>query len=57
MLRSNYIVIRDRNYPSEEGRILPWENTEKGQTYSHKIEHDMDVPIKNLIIEYKNMYL
>ena len=57
MLRSNNIIIRDRNYPNEHGKIVHWENTIKGKTYSHRVYHDFDVPIENFQIQYRNMYL
>ena len=56
-LYSNNIIIRDRNYPNEVGKIMKWENTEIGRTYSHKITHDFSQPIENLQIYYRNMYL
>ena len=56
MLRSNYIIIRDRNYPNENGRISAWASSHK--EYSHRIYHDMEgTPLNNFSIEYKNMYL
>lgn len=55
MLRSNYIIIRDRNYPTKNGSIVSWEAN--GKTQSHRIYHDVEVPLYNLSILYKNMYL
>lgn len=55
MLRSNYIIIRDRNYPTATGAIISWEVN--GKTQSHRIYHDVPVPLTNLSILYKNMYL
>jgi len=58
MLYSNYLIIRDRNYPTSSGNIAAWTDfTEDGKAYSHKITHDIDVPIHHLQIMYKNMYL
>ena len=57
MLRSNNIILRDRNYPNENGKIVHWENTIKGKTYSHRVYHDIEVPISNFQIQYRNMYL
>lgn len=57
MLKSNNIVIVDRNYPNENGKVVHWENTIKGKTYSHRIYHDLSDPISNLQIQYRNMYL
>lgn len=56
MLRSNYIIIRDRNYPdAQQGIITAW--TEAHKEYSHRIYHNARVPLTNLQVEYKNMYL
>jgi hypothetical protein len=55
MLRSNYIIIRDRNYPTELGSIVKWE--ENNKQYSHCIYHDVDGGLSNLSIIYRNMYL
>lgn len=58
MLYSNYIVIKDRNYPNEYGKVVSWtDETPAGVTYSHKVEHDMPIEITNLQILYRNMYL
>ena len=55
MLQSNYIIIRDRNYPTATGHIVGWSQDNK--EYSHRIYHTSNVPLENLSIEYKNMYL
>ena len=57
MLRSNDIIIRDRNYPTSNGKIKHWEDSEIGHTYSHRIYHDMSENIENLQLWYRNMYL
>ena len=57
MLRSNNIIIRERNYPTESGKIKSWEDTIEGKTYSHRIYHDLSVPLTNFQIQYRNMYL
>lgn len=57
MLYSNYLIIKDRNYPTEYGSIAAWEDTPQGHTYSHKITHDVEVPLRDLQIIYTNMYL
>lgn len=54
MIRSNYLIIEDRNYPSEEGIIERW--TENNPQYSHRIYHDVDNGLINFSIDYKNMY-
>ena len=58
MLRSNYIILRDRNHPTDNGTIVAYnENTIAGKTYSHYISHDCLYPLTNIKITYKNMYL
>lgn len=58
MLRSNNLIIRERNYPTSQGKVTAWSNrTEAGLTYSHRIKHDLIVPLINFQILYKNMYL
>lgn len=54
MLRSNYLIIRERNYPNVNGRIVGWN---QGHQFSHRITHDFASPMENLSILYKNMYL
>lgn len=55
MLRSNYIIIRDRNYATENGQIVAWKNNHP--EYSHRIYHNINAALTNLQILYKNMYL
>ena len=55
MIRSNYLIIKDRNYPTVNGRIIKWEQAHP--EYSHYIYHDFACPLNNLSIIYKNMYL
>jgi len=55
MLNSNYIIIREKNHPNADGRIINWSETDR--SLSHRIYHDFDVPLTNLTITYKNMYL
>lgn len=60
MLRSNNIVIRDRNYPDSNGQFISWKNVAADghdRLYSHRIYHTFKTSISNLQIEYKNMYL
>lgn len=58
MLKSDYIIIKDRNHPNSNGDIVAWASTtEDTRTYCHKIEHDVQDRLLNLYIEYKNMYL
>lgn len=55
MLRSNYIILRDRNHPTIDGYISEW--TKEDKLRSHCITHNIDGGITNLQILYKNMYL
>lgn len=58
MLKSNYIIIQDRNYPNEYGKIVGWQGTNDiTKQYSHRIYHNVDTPLTNIQILYKNMYL
>ena len=59
MLRSNYIIIRERNYPSTvSGKIKAWSGTnEDTKAQSHRIYHNIPATLNNLQIIYKNMYL
>ena len=57
MLLSNYIIIRDRNYPTEAGKIKHWEESLDGRTYSHRIYHTFNDCLYNVQIYYRNMYL
>lgn len=55
MLRSNYIILRDRNMPTEDGYVTEW--TVANKQYSHRIYHNMSNSISNVSVLYKNMYL
>ncbi len=55
MLRSNYIIIRDRNYATNDGQIVAWNSAHP--EYSHKIYHNVNGIMTNLQVLYKNMYL
>lgn len=57
MLQSNNIIITERNYPNELGKIVRWQDTPQGRKYSHRLQHNLTVPLKNLQIVYKYMYL
>lgn len=58
MLITNHLIIRDRNYPNSNGRIVRWNDLEdKGRGYSHYIKHNLDQPLDNFMLIYKNMYL
>ena len=57
MLLSNNIILRDRNYPTETGKVVRWTQTPEGRKCSHRIIHDLSVPLENLQVQYRNMYL
>ena len=53
MVRSKYLKIDERNYPTADGYISSW--TEEHPEYSHRVYCDM--PIYNLNIQYRYLYL
>ena len=58
MLRSNYLIIRDRNYPNTTGHLVTWSDvTDTTKSYSHRITHDVNLPLTKFLIKYKHMYL
>jgi len=58
MLLSNYIFIRDRNYPrASDGAVVNWQSSGDGKRYSHKITHDFEVTLEKFSIFYDNLYL
>lgn len=54
MVKSSYLIIRDRNYPDEEGNIKEW--TENQPNNSYKLTHDLSVNLEKISLNYKNMY-
>ena len=53
MVKSDYLIIKDRNHPDETGHIVAWNATNDfTKTYSHKIEHSVRNGIYNLFIKY-----
>ena len=54
-IKSKYLKIEDRNYPTKEGYVMPWESQNK--EYSHKIWHDVRNGLRNFKFRYKYMYL
>lgn len=58
MLLSNNLIIKDRNFFDEQGNVVHWayyNNTTK--TYSHRMYHNLEIPLFNLRITYQNLYL
>ena len=56
MVRSNYIVIQEKNEPDPETHVIKaWE---AGKTKnSHRIQHDVSTELHEVSVLYKNMYL
>lgn len=58
MIRSNHLIIEDRNYPTSDGQIIEWRDTnEETRSHSYRIIHDVNNGLQNVFIIYKNMYL
>lgn len=55
MIKSNYLIIKDRNEFDEDGYIQPWD--ESHPQYSYRIYTDVVGGIQNLQIKYKYQYL
>ena len=53
MVRSNYLIIEDRNYPTADGYIAQW--TASNPQYSHRIY--ADAILSNVNLQYKYLYL
>lgn len=54
MVKSSYLIIKDRNYPDEEGNIKEW--TESQPNNSYKLTHDLSIKLEKVTLKYKNMY-
>ena len=54
MVKSKFLIIEERNYPTETGKILSWE---PNQNYSHRLYHNVSTGLTNISLDYKNMYL
>ena len=54
MIKSKYLIIDERNYPDQSGSIVAWQ---QGQLYSHRLYHDVINGLRDIFLEYKNMYL
>ena len=58
MICSNYLIIEDQNYPTEDGHIKAWEGaSDTTRSYSHIIQHDVEKGLQHVFIKYQNMYL
>lgn len=64
MVKSNWLVIKERNSPDENNLIRAWDNTTTdiygnkiGRVYSHRIYHDVTKGLYNVKLIYNNMYV
>ena len=56
MLKSNHLIIRDRNYPDKVSNTIGhW--LSDNRTASYRLYHDVENGLQNVFIEYKNLYL
>ena len=55
MVRSNYLIIKDRNTFSTDGLILPW--SAQHPDYSYRIYTDVSNGLENVSLNYKYFYL
>lgn len=54
MVKSDYLIIKDRNYLNEDGCIDQW--SEEHPEYSYKFTHDVDTGLNECNFEYKYLY-
>lgn len=60
MVKSDWLVIKDRNYPTADNLIRAWSDStlnENGKLFSHRFYHDVDGGLNHVRIIYNNMYL
>jgi len=57
MVRSEYLIIDERNNFDYQGTIKNWEDTPEGRKYSYRVYHDVDNGLENFSIKYKYLYL
>ena len=58
MLLSNNLIIKDRNFPDENGYIICWQDSnDTTRTYSHRVYHNFPVSLYNVQLAYQNLYL
>ena len=55
MVRSNYLIIKDRNYFTDNGYVTYWTN--EHPQYSYRIYADIAGGVTNLNLHYSYMYL
>lgn len=54
MVKSKYLFIEERNYPTQDNTIVKWN---AHQNYSHRLYHDIENGLHNIYVEYQNLYL
>ena len=58
MVKSEWLVIKERNTPDENHLIRAWtSSTEEGKLYSYRIYHDVFGGLKGVKLIYNNMYV
>ncbi len=57
MIRSEYLIIDERNNFDDNGTLKNWEDTPNGKKYGYRTYHDVDNGLENFIIKYKYLYL
>lgn len=57
MVRSEYLIIDERNNFDYQGIIKNWEDTPEGRKYSYRVYHNVDNGLENFSIKYKYLYL
>ena len=55
MVKSNYLILDERNVLDEKFQIQPWE--EQHPDYAYLITHDLSETLENVHFEFKNLYL
>lgn len=57
MIRSNYLLIEDRNYPTDDGYIVAWsDESEAAKLHSHRLYHDVENGLSDFSIKYNYYY-
>jgi hypothetical protein len=57
MVKSKYLILKERNFPNDDGEIVAWEDSATGRFNSHIIVANFTKPLTNFKVFFKNMYL
>ena len=58
MCVSDFFVLKNKDTFNSDGYVEKWADTnDTTKSYSHYLMHDFSVPLENVEIEYKNLYL